>query len=121
MKQVAGTILTINDGTPSFLVTKNEGNYGFFCTKVLEDKTALASILECLHDALEVDLEQLRLSELTTCEIAEANVSLFVFDHLQITSELKQRALEQGLDFVQGDQLHTLFHDVKFDSAPVFD
>ena len=121
MKQVAGTILTINDGTPSFLVSQNETEYGFFCTDVLADKTALASILERLHGALNVDLEKLRLSELTTCEIDGQNISLFVFDHLNVTDELKQWALGQKLAFVQGDKLHALFHDVKFDSAPVFD
>ncbi|GEK29250.1 hypothetical protein [Furfurilactobacillus siliginis] len=123
MKQVAGTILSIDDGTPSFLVTVDQatGKYGFFNTTVSEDKTALASVLDELHNDLAIDLESLRLSELTTCELDAENISLFVFDHVQVDASLESKASAHGLAFVQGNKLHELFHDVKFDAAPVFD
>ncbi|GKT03442.1 hypothetical protein [Furfurilactobacillus entadae] len=123
MKQVAGTILTIEDNVPSFLVTKGdkEQMYGFFSTGVEEGKTALASILDQLKGQLDLDLEGLRLSELTSCQICTDNVSLFVFDHLLVDEALQKRAEAHQMAFVQGNELHELFTDVKFDSAPLLD
>lgn len=123
MKQVAGTILMTDGESTQFLVTRDDktGAYQFFKTPVMAGKTALASILEQMRDLLAIELDDLRLSELTTCEVNHEDISLFVFDHLAISPELQDQVIKAGLSFVDGSQLHDLFHDVKIDAAPVFD
>ncbi|GGD00989.1 hypothetical protein GCM10011573_33210 [Enterococcus wangshanyuanii] len=80
-KKVAGTIiLHLNDGSKKFLVHPVDGSMQFVTTKVSEEMTALASMLQILKEEVLLDVTSINLVELTNAHTEVENMPLFVFE-----------------------------------------
>ncbi|MGG5341681.1 hypothetical protein IGI58_002376 [Enterococcus sp. AZ020] len=80
-KKVAGTIiLHLNDGSKKFLVHPVDGSMQFVTTKVSEEMTALASMLQIIKEEVLLDVTSINLVELTNAHTEVENMPLFVFE-----------------------------------------
>lgn len=90
-KKVAGTImLNLNDGSKKFLVHPDGESMAFVTTKVSEDMTGLASMLQFFKEEIQLDVTSINLVELTNAHTDAENMPLFVFemneDHMNSTN-----------------------------------
>lgn len=80
-KKIAGTIiLNLNDGSKKFLVHPVEGSMEFVTTKVSENMTGLASMLQLFKEEIQLDVTSISLVELTNAHSGAENMPLFVFE-----------------------------------------
>ncbi|MEI5993327.1 hypothetical protein [Candidatus Enterococcus mansonii] len=80
-KKVAGTImLNLNDGSKKFLVRPMGDSMGFVTTKVSEEMTGLASMLQLFKEEVQLDVTSISLVELTNAHTVAENMPLFVFE-----------------------------------------
>ncbi|MBM7689367.1 hypothetical protein BCR24_11415 [Enterococcus ureilyticus] len=80
-KKVAGTImLNLNDGSKKFLVHPDGESMAFVTTKVSEDMTGLASMLQFFKEEIQLDVTSINLVELTNAHTDAENMPLFVFE-----------------------------------------
>lgn len=91
-KRVAGTIiLHTKEKSSRFLVQVTEDTVGFALTEVSQDHTGLASFLNYLKQHLQLDVNDIRLIELTNAQIRNESIPLFVFeatyDHMPVIPE----------------------------------
>ncbi|KFN89948.1 hypothetical protein TMU3MR103_1748 [Tetragenococcus muriaticus 3MR10-3] len=80
-KKVAGTvILHLEDGSKRFLIRTMNNQLALAFTNFSEEQTVLANILQLLKEDVDLDIENIRLVELTNGQIYDNNVPLFVFE-----------------------------------------
>lgn len=119
MSMVAGTVMVINDGMPSYLVKKNVQNNEFDFLKIKFDKkneiTPLGVILNALKEY--VVLDNLRIDELTSLNVTDKMISLYVFIPVDKVNLLKK----EDLLFVEASKLHKLLEEVDMSSVPTFE
>ncbi|MEG2709170.1 MAG: hypothetical protein RR968_08535 [Vagococcus sp.] len=78
--KVAGTvILNQEDGHKKFLVKKENSQVEFVMTKVDNEYTSLACILNEFRDEVHLDTSSMELVELTSVYFGELKMPLFVF------------------------------------------
>ncbi|ETY73796.1 hypothetical protein [Lactiplantibacillus fabifermentans] len=111
-KQVAGTIMVNDDQGTRFLMQQLDGIVHFYRFQVLDGMTPLASVLWKLRHEVGIDVDQLRLFDSVMAEIEGEKVSLFVFNHMNVTPAITAHFKQTGLSFVPASQLHQLFEQV---------
>lgn len=111
-KQVAGTIMTNDDQGTRFLMQQVAGAVHFYRFQILDGMTPLASVLWKLRHEVGIDVDQLRLFDSVMAEIEGEKVSLFVFNHMNVTTAVTDLFEQKGLSFVPASQLHQLFEQV---------
>lgn len=111
-KQVAGTIMTNDAQGTRFLMQQVDGAVHFYRFHVLDGMTPLASVLWKLRHEVGIDVDQLRLFDSVMAEIEGEKVSLFVFNHMNVTAAVTDLFKQNGLSFVPASQLHQLFEQV---------
>lgn len=80
-KKVAGTImLNLKDGTKKFLVHPVGNSLEFATTKVLNEMTGLASMLQLFKEEIQLDVTSISLVELTNAHTDTEDIPLFVFE-----------------------------------------
>lgn len=116
MTIVAGTIITINDGMPSYLVVNNDSEFKFLKVKYNKDETTtpLGHLLKVMK--LDFVLDDLRLDELAIINMENQIGSLYVFNTV---SEI-QLPSDSPYKFVEASKLHALLEKVDMSSAPMF-
>jgi len=120
-KQVAGTIMLNDQQGTHFLVGQTDTGYYFHQIPVTDGHSPLASVLAELRQPMGIDVDQLRLYDSIMAKIDDTKVAVFVFDHLQINEEVRQRFAQYGLTFILASQLHGLFESVKVDATAGFE
>ncbi|MFC6181080.1 hypothetical protein [Lactiplantibacillus daowaiensis] len=121
-KQVAGTIMVVDDTGASFLVKPaDSGQYNFDSFPVLAGHTPLATVLDKLRRQVGLDVEQLRLFDSVIAEVDQEKVSLFVFNHMAVDDSVRELCQKAGLAFVPASQLHQLFERVHVNTTPMFE
>jgi len=121
IKRVAATIINPEDAGTSFLVQQVEGQFKFYSFQVLDNQTPLASVLWKLRHEVGIDVDQLRLYDSVFAQSGSENVSLFVFNHLEIDDGIRNACQKQGLFFIPASKLHGLFESVKVSTMPAFE
>lgn len=88
---VAGTIIAQNSENHSvFLVAKNEESFTFVTTEIEEERTGLASILEHFKLKMHIDMDALKLFELTNAVVDGHKIPLFVFELIHPAETLSE-------------------------------
>lgn len=117
-KTIAGTIiLNQNDGTKKFLVHLGKNDIEFATTKVLEEMTGLASILQFLKKEIQIDVNNIRLIELTNAHKDLENIPLFVFGIDE--AELEIKAFE-NYSWEQPAKVKKLLDSYDIEGVPMF-
>ncbi|WP_044011278.1 hypothetical protein [Paucilactobacillus wasatchensis] len=119
--KVAGTIVISDDQKTTFLVQGKQPYEFLSIDSKTNSETALAIMLQYLKDSLRVDIDCLRLEELSMLKGTNKQ-TLFVFsihDHEQ--KIIAACTKKQDLEFVDVAQLQQLFRTVEMDTAPFFD
>lgn len=80
MDLIAGTIL-VEDSERQIKFLVNQTNKLFVTSYLLDDKTALATILEKLRSLVDFDIDHLELVELTNSVYKGKNIPLYVFSY----------------------------------------
>lgn len=80
MDLIAGTIL-VEDSERQIKFLVNQTNKLFVTSYLLDDKTALATILEKLRSLVNFDIDHLELVELTNSVYKGKNIPLYVFSY----------------------------------------
>lgn len=120
MTKVASTIVLSNEVKTTFLVDGSEP-FHFLSVDKMDNKTALATTLAYLRETVGINVECLRLEELSITLDSEKQ-SLFVFSiHDRADEIIKQCQNFNHLKFVDVSQLHHLFETVEMDTAPFFE
>lgn len=117
MTMVAGTIITINDGMPSYLVVNNSNNeLNFLKVEYHKDEstTPLGHLLEVMKR--DFILDDLRLDELAIINIDNQIGSFYVFNAVNKI----QLSKDSQYKFVEASKLHSLLEQVDMSSAPMF-
>lgn len=114
MSMVAGTIMMINDGMPSYLVKYEDAVANFLTVKMHKhaNETALGTLLRTMKN--DFDLDNLRLDELASIKLHGQIGSLYVF---KLVAPIEVLA-ENGYKFVEASNLHALLETVDMSSAP---
>lgn len=115
MTLVAGTIVVVREGMPSYLVVKNNEQVNFFSAKMHKhrNETALGTIIQALKPYFNID--NLRLDELTSVKIQKEMCSLYVFK--VVNFNLIELA-DNNFKFVEASNIHTLLETVDMSAAP---
>lgn len=88
---VAYTVITKReDGKLMFLVKENKNDLVFPLTSYDKSGTGLASVLEEIKVALNLNIDQLELAELINTIIEGQRIPLFVFNYQDETTELEK-------------------------------
>lgn len=120
MTKVASTIV-LSDATRTTFLVDGRAPYHFLSVDKMDDKTDLASTLAYYRNEIGVNVECLRLEELSITLDSEKQ-TLFVFSiHDCKDKVIKQCSSFGDLQFVDVDQLHHLFETVEMDTAPFFE
>lgn len=120
MTKVASTIV-LSDGPKTTFLVDGQEPYHFLSVKKTDDKTALATTLAYLRDEVGVNVECLRLEELSITLDSEKQ-TLFVFSIHDAVDQITAQCQQFGdLKFVDVSQLHHLFETVEMDTAPFFE
>ncbi|MBU5366710.1 hypothetical protein ACFFH2_07000 [Enterococcus devriesei] len=117
-KQVSGTImLHLEDGSKRFLVHETESSKEFARTDTQTETTVLASFLNFLKSNLHIDVNRIRLVELTNTQSNGANMPLYVFE---MTSE---EATELPKDFAweTPDSVREILGTIEIEGVPLFE
>lgn len=114
MSMVAGTIMMITDGMPSYLVKCEDVGFSFLKVKMHKraGDTALGTLLEAMEN--DFDINNLRLDELASINFDNQIGSLYVFCPVEPIELLN----ENGYKFMEASSLHTLLETVDMSSAP---
>lgn len=80
MDLIAGTIL-VEDSERQIKFLVNQTNKLFVTSYLLDDKTALATILEKLRSLVDFDIDHLELVELTNSVYKGKDIPLYVFSY----------------------------------------
>lgn len=120
MTKVSGTIIFDSGKESMFLVDAQE-TYSFVTTRIKEDQTALASLLDYMKNTIGIPVNSLRLEELTMLK-GEKKQSLFVFSIYNDSDDVRDSlAKDSTVQFVDVTRLGELFDTVELDTAPFFE
>ncbi|WP_367297180.1 hypothetical protein [Loigolactobacillus coryniformis] len=125
MKQVAGTIMLIDKtGAPKFLVTKSAADYHLMLADQEDGRTPLATILAAIKDQLGLNVNDLRLGELSNVIIEDQDVSLFVFEWGNIAAQQLSENITslqaKGYTFEHPKTLRGLLTQIDMSGVPHF-
>ena len=120
---VAYTVITKrDDGKLMFLVKKDEAEFAFPLTTYEKNGTGLASVIEEIKVALDLDIEQLELTELINTVIAGEKIPLFVFsyqdDNVQLDEVVKPTL---ALQWQVSDNFTETLNKYEISGVPNFD
>ena len=115
MTLVAGTIVVIKEGMPSYLVVKDQKQVSFFSAKMHKhrNETALGTIIKAFEPYFVID--NLRLDELTSVRIQNEMCSLYVFEVVDFSLVKSQN---DNFEFVEASSIHNLLETVDMNAAP---
>lgn len=119
-KKVAGTvILHLEDGSKKFLVRTLDDGQALAFTDFSDEQTqtGLANILQLLKEDARLDIENIRLVELTNGQVYDTNVPLFVFE----TQETQQRSeLPNEYYWAEAQTFREIIQDMDIEGMPFF-
>jgi hypothetical protein len=120
---VAYTVITKReDGKLMFLVEKNKTDFVFPLTSYEKFGTGLASVLEEIKVALNLNIDQLELAELINTIIEEQRIPLFVFNYQDETIELEKLvAPSSELQWQVSDNFTDTLKKYEISGVPNFD
>jgi len=116
---VAGTImLNRANGEKKFLVKEEQSGQHFVTTKMNQEYTSLANILQALKLEVLVDIHSMDLVELTTICLDDRKIPLYVFEmeETQWTHEL-----ENGYTWAKPSTLRNLLKNFSISDVPIFE
>lgn len=117
-KRVAGTIiLNLDDGSKKFLVRPLGENVEFAATKVSEEMTGLASMLQFFKEEIQLDVTSISLVELTNAHIDEENIPLFVFE---MDEEYLKVEMNSDYTWAAPAKLKALWTTYEIEGVPMF-
>jgi hypothetical protein len=117
-KKVAGTImLNLNDGSKKFLVKPVGETMEFVTTKVSEDMTALASMLQLFKEEVQLDVTSINLVELTNAHTEVENLPLFVFE---MNEDSVVPSIGDTYVWEKPSELKTLLASYEIEGVPMF-
>lgn len=120
LTKVASTIVISNEKKTTFLVDGDKP-YHFLSVDISNDMTALATTLAYYREQIGIDVECLRLEELSITLDSEKQ-TLFVFSIHDFEDKVVEKCNEfESLSFVDVSELHHLFETVEMDTAPFFE
>lgn len=117
-KQVSGTImLHLEDGSKRFLVHETEGSKEFARTDTQTETTVLASFLNFLKSNVHIDVNHIRLVELTNTQSNGTNTPLYVFEMMseEVTELPKDFAWETP------DSVREILGTIEIEGVPLFE
>ncbi|MDN6639985.1 MAG: hypothetical protein L0L10_04310 [Tetragenococcus sp.] len=119
-KKVAGTvILHLEDGSKKFLVRTLDDGQALVFTDFSDEQTqtGLANILQLLKEDARLDIENIRLVELTNGQVYDTNVPLFVFE----TQETQQWSeLPNEYYWAEAQTFREIIQDMDIEGMPFF-
>lgn len=117
-KKVAGTImLNLNDGSKKFLVHPDGESMAFVTTKVSENMTGLASMLQFFKGKIQLDVTSINLVELTNAHTDAENMPLFVFE---MNEEHMTTAINDNYVWEKPSELKNLLASYDIQGVPMF-
>ncbi|MFZ6150894.1 hypothetical protein ACO0KD_20170 [Enterococcus avium] len=117
-KQVSGTImLHLEDGSKRFLVHKIGKEKEFARTDTKAENTVLASFLNFLKATLHINVNNIRLVELTNTQSHGASLPLYVFE---MTSE-EATELPEGFAWESPDSVRKILGTIEIEGVPLFE
>lgn len=117
-KKVAGTImLNLNDGSKKFLVQPVGESMAFVTTKVSEDMTGLASMLQVFKEEVQLDVTSINLVELTNAHTDAENMPLFVFE---MNEDLVVPTIDNRYVWEKPSELKNLLASYDIQGVPMF-
>lgn len=117
-KKVAGTImLNLKDGSKKFLVHPVTDSMEFVTTKVSDDMTGLASMLQLFKEEIQLDVTSISLVELTNAHSDAENMPLFVFE---MDEDHVSSSVNQSYVWEQPSKLKSLLASYDIEGVPMF-
>ncbi|MDA9471935.1 hypothetical protein C240_2124 [Enterococcus sp. 5H] len=117
-KKVAGTImLNLNDGSKKFLVHPVADSMEFVTTKVSENMTGLASMLQVFKEEIQLDVASINLVELTNAHTDAENMPLFVFE---MNEENIVSTINNAYVWEKPSELKNLLASYDIEGVPMF-
>lgn len=119
---VAYTIITKrNDGKLMFLVEEKEESFTFPRTAYEDSCTGLASVIEEIKKTLQLEIEELELSELINTVIEDQRIPLFVFNYAQEGKEIDELIAPNSELFWQvSDNIANILRKYEISGVPSF-
>src|SRR5699024_4382624 len=120
---VAYTVITKrDDGKLMFLVKKDKTEFAFPLTTYEKHSTGLASVIEEIKVALDLDIEQLELAELINTVMAGEKIPLFVFSYQQDGANLDKLVKPAlALQWQVSDNFTETLNKYEISGVPNFD
>lgn len=120
---VAYTVITKReDGKLMFLVKKDKTDFVFPLTTYEKFGTGLASVLEEIKTALNLDIDQLELAELINTIMAGQKIPLFVFDYQEDNVQLEDLVkTSSALQWQVSDNFTETLKKYEISGVPNFD
>lgn|SRR5699024_17871 len=120
---VAYTVITKReDGKLMFLVKKDKTDFVFPLTTYEKFGTGLASVLEEIKTALNLDTDQLELAELINTIMAGQKIPLFVFDYQEDNVQLEDLVkTSSALQWQVSDNFTETLKKYEISGVPNFD
>ncbi|MDT2760391.1 MULTISPECIES: hypothetical protein [Enterococcus] len=117
-KQVSGTImLHLEDGSKRFLVHEVGRDKEFAHTETTAEHTVLASFLNFLKTTLHIDVNNIRLVELTNTQSHGASLPLYVFE--MVSEEVTE--LPEGFAWESPDSVRKILGTIEIEGVPLFE
>ncbi|OJG45527.1 hypothetical protein RV04_GL001816 [Enterococcus hermanniensis] len=117
-KQVSGTImLHLEDGSKRFLVHEIGNEREFARTDTKAENTVLASFLNFLKSTLHIDVNDIRLVELTNTQTQGNNLPLYVFE--MVSSEMTE--LPKGFAWETPESVRKILGTIEIEGVPLFE
>ncbi|GCF94803.1 hypothetical protein NRIC_26940 [Enterococcus florum] len=116
-KEVSGTImLHLEDGSKRFLVHQEGTINEFARTEIKSENTVLANFLNFLKNVVLINVDDIRLVELTNTQTNGNNVPLYVFE----MAENKVTRLPEGFVWETPDGLREILGTFEISGMPIF-
>lgn len=104
-------------GRMTFLVKKFSGGKEFFpATEIIEQCTALASVIEKLKIVTKVSIDQIELMELTNTIYKTRRIPLYVFKY---TGDIDQLEMDDSFKWSYFEDLKETFEECLVDGVPL--
>ncbi|WP_347300178.1 hypothetical protein [Dolosigranulum savutiense] len=118
MHLIAGTIMKKGlDNRMAFLMQEFAGEKEFFpATEIIENCTALASVIEEIKEITGISADQMELVELTNTVYKSSRIPLYVFEYVGDDKELQVDKPFKWGDF---KELKETFEDYEIEGVPL--
>ncbi|GMS54390.1 hypothetical protein NUITMVRE36_13810 [Enterococcus raffinosus] len=121
-KQVSGTImLHLEDGSKRFLVHEIGKDKEFARTDTKAENTVLASFLNFLKATLHINVNDIRLVELTNTQSHGDNLPLYVFEMASEVASEVATELPDGFAWESPESVRKILGTIEIEGVPLFE